>query len=215
MVVADEAPALGYEPWLSGLHGVADDYLAAFTDPGDDDFVLDLSGGPLFSVWIYLLGAIAAALVLLRRGMPAATQIAGALALSAVTLQIGLYVLAMAIAYRFELPVVVAALLTVPVAVAVVARGRREGRNSARVAWRSSGGCEAGEGLARAEDGVAPVDAKDGFAGGLERRLPCTVVGSRERVGVPGVAVDLDDEPERRASAGRGRRGGRRRSAAC
>ena len=57
--------------------------------------------------------------------MPGPKLLAGALAASAITLQLGLFFGAMGVAYRFQFPGVAAALITVPVAVAVV-RGRRD-----------------------------------------------------------------------------------------
>ena len=115
----------GYTPAFPGLRDVADDLLSPFVTGQAGPAGRDLDGGILFTVWPYLLVAIGAALALLRRGTPPPVLLVGALALSALTLQLGLYPLAMGIAYRFEFPAVVAGLVAGVVAVAVLARGRR------------------------------------------------------------------------------------------
>jgi hypothetical protein len=125
VLVAPEETSFGYAHWVPDANEAANSYLDAFTRSEQDFFVKKLWGDPLFAVWVYLLLSIATCAVLLRRGMPPALLIAGALALSSVTLQIGLFFGAMGVAYRFEFSVVAAALLTLPLA--VVAIGRRRG----------------------------------------------------------------------------------------
>ena len=101
----------GYAPTFPSLRDAADDLLSPFVVENAGPVGRDLDGGILFTVWPYLLVAIAAAFVLLRRATPPALLLVGALALSALTLQLGLYPLAMGIAYRFEFPAVVAGLV--------------------------------------------------------------------------------------------------------
>ncbi len=124
VLVAAEETAFGYAHWFQSANDVANDYLAVFTRADQDFFIPLLFGGVLFTVWVYLLAAIGAAVALVRRGTPAPVLLAGALALSALTLQAGLFFGAMGVAYRFEFSVVAVALLTVPVAVVAVRRGR-------------------------------------------------------------------------------------------
>ena len=122
VLVAPEETAFGFTHWFPAAHDVAGDYLDLFTRADQDFFIPQLFGGVLYTIWPYLLATIGAAIVLLRRGMPGPLLLVGALALSALTLQVGLFLGAMGVAYRFEFPVVVAALLTVPVAIAVLRR---------------------------------------------------------------------------------------------
>jgi hypothetical protein len=73
--------------------------------------VPSLDGGIVHAVWIYMLLCLAAAVVFLRRGRPAALVCIGALGLSSLTFQVGLFLGAMGTQYRFQISVVVAGLL--------------------------------------------------------------------------------------------------------
>lgn len=114
-----EANDFGFEIWFPAANDVAIDYLSAFTSDYSDFFVNRFDGGPLHLVWIYLLIAAACVFVLLRRGRSPAEVTVGALALSAFTVQVGLYFGVMGTEYRFEFPAVAAALFALPVAIAV------------------------------------------------------------------------------------------------
>ena len=114
----------GYDIWFPAANDLALDYLSPFLNERREFLVYELDGGPLYTVWLYLLIAAGAAVVLLRRGRAAVEIAVGALALSALTLQAGLFLGAMGTAYRFEFPAVAAALFAAPVAIAVLRRAR-------------------------------------------------------------------------------------------
>jgi hypothetical protein len=103
---------------------VAADYLNLFSDQEQD-------GGALYTVWAYLLLAGAAALVLMRRGRPLALVAIGVLALTAITLQAGLFFGATGAGYRLEFPAVIAAMLAGAVALRY-ALDRRGGASNPR-----------------------------------------------------------------------------------
>ena len=122
----------GYEIWLGGPHDVALDYLDLFTEPHSETiFFASIDGDVLYTVWIYLLGAAAAAACLLRRGLAPELLVVGALALAALFLQIGLFFLAMGTEYRFEFPAVAASILAAAVAIRVAVRSRTSARTPA------------------------------------------------------------------------------------
>ena len=103
------------------LNNAAKDYVQAFAiNPS-------LDGWFIYDVWIYLLLAAVAAIVLLRRGRAWGALVAGGLALSALTYQSGLYVGAMATQFRWEFTALLSAILTIPFLVAVI-RDRASGR---------------------------------------------------------------------------------------
>jgi hypothetical protein len=81
------------------------------------------NGGILNRAWIYLLLAIPAAFLLLRRSP--ALMVVGGLALSAWTYQVGLFFGTMGSQYRFEFPVVASVILAVAVAVKALVDERR------------------------------------------------------------------------------------------
>lgn len=115
----------GYAVWFGGFNSAALDYLKPFTEPEtepENPFFSLINGGPLYAVWVYLLVAAAAALVLLRRQRTLPERAVGALALAALTLQLGLFILAMGTEYRFEFPAVAAAMLAGAVALRTLAR---------------------------------------------------------------------------------------------
>jgi hypothetical protein len=97
---------------------VARDYVEAFANS-------NLDGGPLYSVWAYLLACAVAAMILLRRGRPWGFLVAGVFALTALTYQSGLYLGAMFTQFRWEFPVMVSCLAVLPfLAVFAVRRAR-------------------------------------------------------------------------------------------
>lgn len=101
------------------LNQAASDYVEAFASNPN------LDGGPLYTVWVYLLACAVAAAVLLRRGRPWGFLVAGVLALTALTYQAGLYFGAMFTQFRWEFPVMVACLAVLPFLVVVAIRSAR------------------------------------------------------------------------------------------
>ena len=100
-----------YHPWIDpndlgqrvkfdGLNAAARDYVEAFAERGTFD------GGPLHTVWAYLLVNVAGAATFLRRRFRSDQRLVGFFALSAVTHQAGLFFGAMGTQYRFQFPVV-------------------------------------------------------------------------------------------------------------
>ena len=122
--VIDDSP-LDFSLANPGLDRRARDYVEAFADP-----VLD--GGIVHRVWIYLLLALAAAVVLLRRRAPVVLRCVGALGLAALTYQIGLFFLAMGVQYRLENPSVVIGLLCAAVLLRLAASEVQRRRSLAR-----------------------------------------------------------------------------------
>jgi len=80
--------------------------------------------------WLYLLICCAGVALLLPR-FPPATRICGLLAISGLTAQIGLFLLAPSVQWRYQLPTVYAALLVVCVAAALAWRAHRARRATA------------------------------------------------------------------------------------
>jgi hypothetical protein len=97
------------------LNDAALGYMEIFGHQGSSSDSIE--GGPLFAVWVYLLVALAGAIVLLRRGRPWPLLAVGALAVSALTHQAGVFFSVMHNAYRFEFPCVVLGMLTAVVLV--------------------------------------------------------------------------------------------------
>jgi hypothetical protein len=116
----------GYEIEFPWANQIALDYLSVFTHGETGGLIFFPNGGMLYAVWAYLLIAAAAAAVLLRRGRSGALVAAGALGLSAITLQAGLFFGAMGTEYRFEFPAVVAALVAGAVAAGYLLERRRK-----------------------------------------------------------------------------------------
>ena len=122
----------GYDIWLDGPHSAAVDYLHLFTEPEPENvFASPTNGDFLYTVWAYLLVAAAAAAYLLRRALAPPLRVVGALALGALTLQVGLFFMAMGTEYRFEHPAVAAAILAAAVAIRVAVRSRTGARTHA------------------------------------------------------------------------------------
>jgi hypothetical protein len=93
-----------------GVNGLAMDYAEAFTEP-EESFYGQAMGNFLFTPWPYLLVCLVGAIVFLRRGRDRATIVVGALALAALTHQIGLFFVALGTRWRFEYPSVVVGML--------------------------------------------------------------------------------------------------------
>jgi hypothetical protein len=92
------------------LYHAAIDYLEAFSHP-EPSFYGQAGGNVLYTVWVYLLAALAAAIVFLRRGRPPALVVVGGLGLSALTYEVGLFFVALGTRFRFEYPCVVIGML--------------------------------------------------------------------------------------------------------
>ena len=93
-------------------------------------YAFDTGNDPLYPaeeylelVWIYLLITLMGSLVLLRRWRDPGLLILGALALSSLTYQVGLF-LSMGIGYRLEMPSVVIGLLTLVACLHPIITGR-------------------------------------------------------------------------------------------
>jgi hypothetical protein len=125
--VSLENGGFGFE--FPDLYEGAMSYVEAFTS-NDGPTVYDQSNGSLiFSPWIYLLAALLGALLLLRRGRDVALIVVGALAASALTYQLGLFLGAMGTRFRFEFPCVVIGMLAAAVLLRL-AWGRRRARSA-------------------------------------------------------------------------------------
>jgi hypothetical protein len=109
-----------YSIRFSGLNGTLRDYLDLF---GDDN----LEGGPVFTVWLYLLGAILAMALMFRYRRERLAVVGLGLAVVPLLYQVGLFFLAMGVGYRLEFPAVAIALIAMVYAAAVVwqTRGTR------------------------------------------------------------------------------------------
>jgi hypothetical protein len=107
----------GYRPTFPGANDAAKDYVEAFATQGPA-----LMGSVVHRVWIYLLAALAASVVLIRRGRSLALFAVAALGLTALTYQAGLFFGTPQNGYRLEFPVVTVALIAVPVALRTVTR---------------------------------------------------------------------------------------------
>lgn len=120
----DENP-FGFTIHHPGWNEAARDYIEGFAD----DY---LNGrAPFYVLWLYLLLAVVAGAWLLvkARAKPALAAV-GAFGLSALTWQLGLFLGAMVLQYRFEFPMVVTSIVTCVVA-AFVWRSERRDRHAA------------------------------------------------------------------------------------
>lgn len=90
---------------FSSLNNAAKGYVEAFASDSK------LDGGIVHTVLIYLVIAFAGVVAFMRRSRPKPLIIAGALCLSALTYQLGLFFGATGLQYRFEFPAVVIGLL--------------------------------------------------------------------------------------------------------
>ena len=97
--------SFGFVVRFPELNKEAKEYVESFA------VVPTLDGGIVHAVWIYMLLCLAAAVVFLRRGRSPALVCIGALGLSSLTFQVGLFLGAMGTQYRFQISVVVAGLL--------------------------------------------------------------------------------------------------------
>jgi hypothetical protein len=116
----------GYTFAFPRIYNGAMTYLEAFTHP-EASFYGQAGGDFLFTVWCYLLPALLSAIVFLRRGTAAPLRVVGALGVSALTYQAGLFVAALGTRFRFEFPCVAVGM----VAAAILLR-------VAWARWRSS-----------------------------------------------------------------------------
>jgi hypothetical protein len=96
--VIDNNP-FGYKTTFPGINDAANDYLGAFADDRNNN------GGALYAVWLYLIAAIAIAVVFLRRWTWPALTVA-ATAIAALTYQVGIFFGIMGTIFRFEFPAV-------------------------------------------------------------------------------------------------------------
>jgi hypothetical protein len=101
------------------------DYLDGFADPANDGRRL------FYSVWLYILLAVAAGLALLRWGRSPALLAVAMLGLAALIYQAGIFLGAMVTAFRFEAPVVVMAALSVAVLIGLWTRMRARAPSAA------------------------------------------------------------------------------------
>ena len=95
----------GFRVRFTGLNKDAKKYVESFA------VVPSLDGGIVHAVWIYMLINLAAVAVFLRRGRSLPLLCVGALGLSSLTFQVGLFLGAMGTQYRFQVSVVAAGLL--------------------------------------------------------------------------------------------------------
>jgi hypothetical protein len=108
----------GYTTRFSRLDKAGSDYVMVFAKQSGD-------GTVVHSIWIDLLICIAGAVVLLRRSRGPALMVVGGLAVSALTLQLGLFFGAMGASYRYEQPAVVCGLITLAVLIQLAVSRRR------------------------------------------------------------------------------------------
>lgn len=113
----------GLHARFSALDDAAKSYIEAFA--ADDQ----LDGGVVHLVVVYLLLALAGTVVFLRNGHPPALVVIGALCLSSLTYQVGLFFGATGVQYRFEFPTVVIGLVAL---VALAAHAWRTSRHEGR-----------------------------------------------------------------------------------
>lgn len=110
---------LGYRIRFTGLHDAMTDYVDAFGSGQANQ------GGLLHRIWLYLLVAGAAAVVLLRRAGPSTgLLVVGLLAAACWTHQAGLFFGTPVVEFRFQVLVVAAALLAAVVGVRMALRAR-------------------------------------------------------------------------------------------
>jgi hypothetical protein len=124
--IIDENP-FGLTIKFPGLNKTAKDYVEAFADPG-------YNGDVLFTVWVYLLAALAIGIYLVMRGRSAVERTIGAFGFGAVTFQAGIAAGAMGVAYRLEFPAVVIGLLSILLLLGVLVTRRRTTAAEAAVA---------------------------------------------------------------------------------
>lgn len=129
----------GFPFRFQSLNSVALDYMRLFGSEESPGGVVVVNGGPIFSVWVYLLVAAAGSILLLRPSRPWPLLALGALALSAVTHQVGVFFAVMHNAYRFELPSVAVGMLIAAVLLRL-AWERRERSRAASQASAAAGG---------------------------------------------------------------------------
>ena len=110
-----DANAFGLTVRNPEANAQARDYVEGFADPA-------LTGGILYTLWVYQLAALVAAAYLWRRVRTPEAKVVALLAVATVGLQAGLSVSAPGAEYRFEFPMVVWSLIAV--ACAVASRGR-------------------------------------------------------------------------------------------
>lgn len=114
---------LGLHRSFPGLDGVASSYVEAF----DATEIPDPQGGMIFDIWIYLLVA-AAGTASLRHWRDPRALVLGALSLSSLTYQLGVF-LSMGVQYRLEYPTVVTGVVLLAAGGRLlVARARRSSR---------------------------------------------------------------------------------------
>lgn len=133
----DTVGNFGFPFRFLSLHEHAMSYLEAFTHP-DASLYGFVDGDVVFTVWVYLLACLLAAVLLLRRGSPTPLVIVGVLALSALTYQAGLFVAALGTRFRFEYPCVVIGMLAAAV---LLQLGWARYRSCLTPIRRGRGGC--------------------------------------------------------------------------
>jgi hypothetical protein len=114
----------GYSIAIPALNDVASGYQELFAND-------DLEGGAFHRTWFYLLIALYSAVVLLS--IPGATRVVGALAVSTLTYQVGLFFGTMGTQWRFEFPTAAIALICAAVATRAVVARLRADRERARL----------------------------------------------------------------------------------
>lgn len=105
----------GYPYEFPGLYDKAIGYLEAFTYPDPSFYGHAAGGSVLFDVWIYLLVALAAAIILLRRSRPLPLIVVGTLAVAALTYQVGFFFVALGTRFKYEFPCVVIGMIAAAV----------------------------------------------------------------------------------------------------
>jgi hypothetical protein len=98
----------GFAIKFPDLNRIAKDYVEAW------GVNVTLDGGIVHAIWIYLLVCLAASVLLLRRTRPVRLVVFGAAAFAGIAYQSGLYFGAMGTQYRWQLLVVIVALLALP-----------------------------------------------------------------------------------------------------
>lgn len=119
--------SFGYHASFPRLDNAARGYVESF----DQTNLPDPEGGIIFEVWIYLLLAVLG-LIVLRRWRDPRRLLLGALALSSLTYQVGVFV-SMGVQYRLELPSVATGLIVLLIGGRMLVSG-----------WRRSGLPQAG-----------------------------------------------------------------------
>jgi hypothetical protein len=112
----------GYEPPAFPALSQAASAYARFWGSGGD---LDLTGGPIHTAWIYLLVCVAGLALALPR-FPRAMRLAAALPAAALGLQVGLFFMAPAAVWRFQVLTVYAAMVVAILLVRVAFEARSE-----------------------------------------------------------------------------------------